>query len=345
MQKIDKHIEIVRPTDIKLSPMSLESCEAIFVMLSKHYTNVGITNVNNLADLRELVAKEPDLVFLGMKFVNSGIGGAKKVWLSEYLDDHAVAYTGSAQLAHEMERNKHQAKQRVLDAGLSTSPFFVVKQDNTQVYSNINLNFPLFVKPTDRGGGVGIDASSVVRNVEELNSKTQHISRSFDADSMVEEYLPGREFSVAILKDATTDELLAMPIELIAQPDKNGLRILSKQVKSSNTEQAVEVFDKELKTRVTDLALDVFNALGARDYGRIDIRLDSKGVPHFLEANLIPSLIAGYGSFPKACMLNEGIDYQQMILSIVRLGLLRTTDLVVQVASPNILDVILEPAV
>jgi len=66
--------------------------------------------------------------------------------------------------------------------------------------------------------------------------------------------------------------------------------------------------------------------LGARDYGRIDIRLDATGTPHFLEANLIPSLISGYGSFPKACVMNIGLEYEPMIMRIANLGLSRNID-------------------
>jgi D-alanine-D-alanine ligase len=105
-------------------------------------------------------------------------------------------------------------------------------------------------------------------------------------------------------------------------------------VKSSNTEQAIEVIDKNIKTKVTTLATEVFYALGARDYGRIDIRLDAHGTPHFLEANLIPSLISGYGSFPKACMLNIDLDYESMILSIARLGLAHNMDANEEIIEP-----------
>ena len=83
-----------------------------------------------------------------------------------------------------------------------------------------------------------------------------------------------------------------MPIELIAPQDKNGCRILTSKVKSSNIEKASLVYDDDVKSKVMTLALNVFLALGARDYGRIDIRLDSAGIPNFLEANLIPSLIS-----------------------------------------------------
>ena len=117
-----------------------------------------------------------------------------------------------------------------------------------------------------------------------------------------------------------------LPIELSAPVGKDKSSLLSVDVKTSNTEIVSKVLDLDLKVNLTELALDAFIAIGARDYGRIDLRLDDSGVPHFLEANLIPSLISGYGSFPKSCLLNLGLGYEQMILRVVKLGLVRAEE-------------------
>ncbi len=307
--------------------MSQESCDMIFAVLTKHFTRVGVTIVNELSDLDALVDGHPDLVFLGMEFIPVnpvlGLADPDKIWLSDYLDEHEILYTGSDSAAHELERTKPLAKQRVLDAGLKTAAYFVVGQDQALDINDVAQSFPLFVKPTNRGGGLGIDSSSVVHDFEQLCSKVKAISTQFRTDSLAEEYLPGREFSVAILQDKKSAKYMAMPIELIAPPDISGARLLSGKVKSSNTEQVLSVTDRNISAEVTSLAIDVFYALKARDYGRIDIRLDANGTPHFLEANLIPSLISGYGSFPKACVLNIGLEYEPMILRIANLGLAR----------------------
>jgi D-alanine-D-alanine ligase len=327
-----KYIEIVRSTDRELSYMSQKSCNAIFAVLAKHYTRVGITIVNNQADLESLVARRPDLVFLGMEFIpahpHASMNDPAKIWLSTYLDQHDVTHTGSGQMALELGRDKSLAKQCMVDAGLKTSSFRVIKQGQTLNGKDVSLAFPLFVKPTNRGGGIGIDGDSVVYTFEQLYAKVCSISRDLHAGSLIEEYLPGREFSVAILQDEHSTAYSVMPIELIAPPNKQGARILSQEVKSANVEQAVGVTDSVIKAKVTNLAIDAFHALGARDYGRIDIRLDNYGTPHFLEANLLPSLISGYGSFPKACMLNTGLEYERMILRIAQLGLARNIEII-----------------
>lgn len=347
MRKINKHIEIVRSSTTNLSSMSQQSHDAIHAVLTKHYAQVGTSIVNNRSDLEDLVARQPDLVFLGMKFVpeNQALGLADpgRIWITSYLDEHGLAYTGSGQEAHELELDKSFAKQRALDAGLDTSPFYVIKQNHQLVEGDVPLAFPLFVKPTNRGGGLGIGSDSVVHNFEQLSSKVLAIATSLRSDSLVEEYLPGREFSVAILKDEDSADFSVMPIELIAEADELGLRILSDQVKSSNTERAVWVTDTSVKSKVSTLAMDVFYALGARDYGRIDIRLDKDGTPQFLEANLLPSLISGYGSFPKACLINIGLHYEPMILNIVRLAMARNLILSEMAPEPTLASNLILP--
>ncbi len=331
MKKIQKHIEIVSSTISSLSSMSQKSRDAVLAVLTKHYAEVGITIVNNLSDLEALIALKPDLVFLGMKFIPLnpllGFQDPDKIWISQYLDEHGIAYTGSSQQAHELELNKPLAKLRVLDAGLQTSPFYVVKQNQPFTQGDIHLTYPLFTKPTDRGGGRGIDSASVAYNFEQLQSKVQSITAEIQSDSLIEEYLPGREISVAILKDEHSNEFLVMPIERIVPPDEYGVRMLSPQVKHADAGLSVAVTDTSVKAKVTSLAINAFHTLGARDYGRIDIRLDAFDRPHFLEANLIPSIIEGYGNFPKACVLNVKLDYEPMVLSIVRLGLARNLDI------------------
>lgn len=334
--KINKHIEIVRSSKMWLSSLSLESAIAIQNTLSKDYMKVTIVEIDDSDDLDALIIRKPDLVFLGVKFIpyqgTIYSQHSKKIWLSDYLDKYEIAYTGSDGRAHGLELDKTAAKQRVLDDGFNTSRYLIVKQDQELNYKQVVMSYPLFVKPSNRGGGLGVDSQSVVNDYEELITKINSISKKHHSDSLVEKYLTGREFSVAILKNQMTGQLQAMPIELITKEDDHGISILSAEVKSGNQEKVKEVIDQNIKKLVCDLALNVFTSLGARDYGRIDIRFDDEGVPHFLEANLIPSLISGYGSFPKACLLNLSMEYEDMILNIVELALSRTeqsTDFVI----------------
>jgi D-alanine-D-alanine ligase len=323
MKKINKHIAVVRSSDIWLSSLSQISCDGIVKLLKNFYEKVEVITVNNPLDLEKIVLAKPDLVFMGMKFVPSdhklGLNDPNKIWLSDYLDEHQISYTGSGQIAHELELNKHFAKQRVRDKGINTSNFFVRDQLGTFATDSL-LKFPLFIKPTNRGGGLGIDSDSLVNNYQQLEAKVLSIRLAHGSDSLVEEYLPGREFSVAILKDQTSKGYFTMPLELVAPKDAQGARILSQEIKAADQEDYLVITNQTIKKNVSELAMKVFKALGARDYGRIDIRLDGAGIPQFLEANLLPSLLDGYGNFPKACLLNLNLSYGDMILAITKLG-------------------------
>lgn len=348
MKKIDKHIEIVRSTRSTLNSMGQKSSDDIVAVLSKHYTKVGVSIVADLSDLKAVVATKPDLVFLGMKFIPTdqvlGLQDPNKVWVAEYLDNHNIAYTGSNQITHELEITKSLAKQKVTALGLKTSPFHVVKNNGSFSLDDICINFPLFVKPTSRGGGQGIDSDSVATCYEELDSKVRAIAAKFQSDSLIEEYLTGREFSVAILEDRRSVGFFVMPLELIAPLDNKGQRILSGQIKFADTERSMEVTDSIVRLEVCALAIDAFRALGARDYGRIDIRLDKNGIPHFLEANLMPSLKRSAGNyFPKACALNIGLEYEEMILELTELGLSRNQTVSMRQVLPDIESKQLEP--
>jgi D-alanine-D-alanine ligase len=327
MKKINMNIEIVSSNIYELSSMNKKSRISACSVLSKYYSNVRVTLIDNVSDLELLVQRNPDLVFLGMKFVpteqNTSTNNSV-IWISEYLEENNISYTGSGQAAHKLEFNKELAKDFVQKAGLKTADYTVIKQGRA-LTEEILLEYPLFVKPTDQGGGTGIDENSLVQNIDELNHKTASIFSELGPDSLVETYLPGREFSVAILKNENSAGYSLMPLELIAPINSAGARYLSEGVKKADTERFEKVTEHNIFSVITMLALDVFIAIGARDYGRIDIRLDNNDVPHFLEANLIPSLLKDYGNFPKACKLNMDLEYEDVILQIVVLALSRNS--------------------
>ena len=324
MIKIQKHIEIVRTNQPGRSSLSQASCDAIRHVLLQHYATVGMTLINSESDLAALVAKQPDLVFSGIKYINNTMDDNQvrhKIWVAEYLHAHGIAHTGSPQPAIKLELNKELAKQRIMQRGLRTADFTVLRQDES--YSELlrNAQYPLFIKPSTLGGGQGIADDSVIRDVLGLETKIIALRAAYDSDIIVESYLAGNEYSVSVLRDQLSDELLIMPVQMVTIANSRGDHVLTNTVKTNDEETAIPVTDLLIKQKVSRLARRVFEALGARDYGRIDIRLDDAGVPHFLEANLIPSLISGYGSFPKSCLINRGLSYDAMILSIVWLGL------------------------
>jgi len=326
-RKIDKHIEIVASSNPRLNAMVRGTQRNLLAVLSKQYTRVNVTIVDDMAGLERLAATKPDLVVLGMKVVllepAKGYDESSKVWLADYLERHDIAYTGSATDALSLEYDKPLAKQVVMDAGLQSSAYFISTM--RQPTFDHSLRYPLFVKPTNRGDSKGIDEMSVVNTQTELEHKISSIHTECSSDVLVEEYLSGREFSVAVIRQTDSGKLLAMPIEISTPADTNGNSFLSEAVKSADSEKALVVTDSTLRQTLSALAVNVFAALGARDYGRIDMRLDGSGNPHFIEANLMPGL-SDHGYLSRCFALNESISYEDMILSVVGLAFQRTQE-------------------
>lgn len=327
MTKINKHIEIVSSSDKYLSSMSSKARGVVKAVLEKYYTNVGITLVNDSEGLEQLIEKNPDLVFTGMKQVPIGKYSPENdeyVWVSGFLEDRGVTVTGSDPGALELELDKTKAKDVIKAANLTTSPYFIAKVGEYTDESQLPFGFPMFLKPHNRGAGTGIDDNSVVRSFDEFLQKMKSLAAESITDVLVERYLSGREFTVGVLWDANKDELMIMPIEQLPIKNERGDCVIGYEMKDAKAETAVGVIEEgEIKQAVISLAQGTFEAVGARDYGRIDIRLDENSVPHFLEVNLIPGMVTASGNFPKAFKINTGRSYDEMLLHIVHLALNR----------------------
>src|SRR5205814_7220056 len=123
--------------------------------------------------------------------------------------------------------------------------------------------------------GKGIDEDSVVRDFAGFKRKVAALDEEFGAVALVEQYLQGREFSVAFLGHGK--DLLAMPIELIANQNTRGDRMLGAGIKADDTEQVVAVEDVQTRRLISLLGKRIYRALGGHGYGRIDIRMDEAG--------------------------------------------------------------------
>jgi D-alanine-D-alanine ligase len=111
---------------------------------------------------------------------------------------------------------------------------------------------------------------------------------------------------------------LILPVEIIAVKNKNGHRILNHEEKN-DLEEVIAISDKKIHKELCSIALNSFRALNGKTMGRIDIKTSYKGVLHFIEANLMPELENGY--FSRSFLVNENIDYEQMILRIADAGI------------------------
>ena len=320
--KINKKIEIVIVPNLG-EPNSHQDNVGIILeekkiqkILSKRYKHVLITEVNSIEDLEQLIKRKPDLVFSGVKYF---CFDNKKIWLNDYLEIFAIPYIASSKAALDNESDKKRAKNIMLKNNIRTADFFITNPGEYIKESSIPIKFPLFIKPITGGDSRGIDKNSLVFNFEEFTAKVLDIKLKLNTSSLVETYLAGKEYSVGIFEDSIDGSLRAMPIEIIVKKNIDGYCILDFDVKKNDEEEVILVSDTKIFNKLSELAKNSFVALGGKSLGRIDIKMDHLGEPHFIEANLMPGLRKGY--FYRSCVLNLNMSYDDMIFSIANTGL------------------------
>ena len=320
--KINKTIEIVVvPNFGKVNShqdnvgIILEN-KKVLRILSKQYKNVLITEINSEEDLYQLVKRKPDLVFSGVKYF---LFNNQKIWLNDYLEMFEISYIASSKAALDNESDKNRAKKIMQKNNIRTADFFITNPGEYLKESSIPIKFPLFIKPITGGDSRGINKNSLVFNFEDFTAKVLDIKLKQNSPSLVETYLAGKEYSVGIFEDSTDGSLRAMPIEIIVKKNIDGHCILDFDVKKNDEEEVIVVTDTKIFDKLSQLAKNSFTALGGKSLGRIDIKMDHLGIPHFIEANLMPGLRKGY--FYRSCVLNLNMSYDEMILSIANTGL------------------------
>ena len=288
----------------------------ILKILSQRYSEVVITKIQHKKDLDRLLKRKPDLVFSGVKYFNFN---NDKVWLNDCLEAYGIRYIASSRAALDNESDKNKAKKLIVKANIKTADFFVATPDEHEHSSSIPIPFPLFIKPVKGGDSRGIDSNSVAYNFASFKKKVLEIKTKHNLSSLVETYLPGKEYSVGIFQDSIKGTLRAMPVQIIVKKNTNGHRILDFNVKKDDEEKVIAVTDTIIFKKISKLAKEAFKALGGKSLGRIDIKMNERGVPHFMEANLMPGLRKGY--FYRSCLLNLDMNYDDMILNIANTGL------------------------
>jgi D-alanine-D-alanine ligase len=251
----------------------------------------------------------------------------KEMNVSAYLDLLDLPYTGAGPHAHMLAQDKSIAKKMFAFHGIHT-PYFATSYRGRIDHAH-NIEFPLIVKPSSEDGSIGINQDAVVTSVKELMERVQYIQEEFDSPALIEEYIEGREIYAAILGSYEYAEALPLVEIDFSRLPKGTPRIASYDVKFEKDTEAykltksslAEDLDDETVARLTDTALGAYRAVKLRDYGRIDLRLSSKGEVFVIEANPNPWL-ASKQEFAMAAKAS-GRSYTQLIGEIIELAMNR----------------------
>jgi len=253
-----------------------------------------------------------DLVFN----IAEGLSGrCRESQVPAILEAYGQGYTFSDPLTCAATLDKAVAKRLIQAAGLPTPGFHVV--ETLDDIPRVSLAFPLFAKPLAEGTSKGITDRSVIDTPEQLNHACRRLLADHAQPVLVEEYLPGREFTAGIVGTGHAARVIGVMEIEIRQP--SGAAVYSYETKEQ-CEQLVKYSRLDacpLRDEVNDLALKAYRALECRDAARVDIRCDRSGRPCFIEVNPLPGLHPTHSDLPMIAT-QEGISYARLIESIIR---------------------------
>ncbi len=255
-----------------------------------------------------------------------GMGGAsREAYVPTFCEFWGIPYTGSDPLTMAICLDKARAKESLSHHGIPTPEFEVVDRPDRIGRS---LKLPAIVKPLHEGSSKGITQRSLCSSWDEVETEVDRVIRRYGEPAIVERFLAGREFTVALLGNDGDGQVLPI-VELDFSTLPSGARPLygfeSKWI-WDRPEDPLEIFrcparcTPQLQRRIEDVAMAAYRTLRCRDWARIDVRCDDDGVPHVLEVNPLPGVLpdpAANSCYPKAARA-AGLSFDEMILAVLR---------------------------
>lgn len=273
------------------------------------------------------------------------------------LDALRIPYTGSGVMTLCVALDKPMAKRVMMHHGLPTPLFQTFVTGDERL--NPKLKFPLFVKPSREGSGIGITAKSVCRNARELREQVRWCIETYRQPALVEAYIEGREFTLGMLgnlpwliapradgkpvepiaalksakpkqiKTQVPDTLRVLPpleVDLSpCPPEEAGLytAVIKSQLYDVPKYPCPAPISKRLWAQMEKLAAGAFAALECTDFARVDFRLrQDTGAPTILEINPLAGLQEGISDIVMAGEA-DGISFAALINGILDAALQR----------------------
>ncbi|MBU1308176.1 MAG: D-alanine--D-alanine ligase [Gammaproteobacteria bacterium] len=251
----------------------------------------------NLAELAELGAQQVFIVLHGRGGEDGSMQGA--------LQQLGLPYTGSGVLGSALAMDKIRCKWLFQAQNLPTAPFAVVHSSDTDFAGLLaSLGGKVMVKPANEGSSIGMSAASSAAELQQAISQ----ALQYDSEILVERWINGREFTIAILNDQV------LPVVEMRTP--RAFYDYEAKYQANSTEYLCPApLDAQLTAAMQDSALKAFNAVGASGWGRVDIMLDDSGQHYLLEVNTVPGMTEK--SLVPMAAKAAGLSFQQLVLAIL----------------------------
>lgn len=278
--------------------VSLKSGKAVLDALQS--AGVDAYGIDAGADLAtRLTAERPDRVFIALH----GRGGEDGS-LQGLLESLQLPYTGSGVMASALGMDKLRTKLIWQSLGLATPAYAVLRDQADCERIVASLGTPLIVKPIHEGSSIGM---AKVHSVLELEQAWQ-AARQYDDVALVEKWITGAEFTVAILDGR------ALPAIRLRTP--HTFYDYEAKYLTNDTQYICPCeLAPERETELGELCLEAFNAVGCRGWGRVDVMQDEAGKFYLLEVNTVPGM-TDHSLVPMAAVA-AGMSFTQLVLAIL----------------------------
>jgi D-alanine-D-alanine ligase len=272
-----------------------------------------------------LRTERPQIVFN----ITEGLYGvSREAQVPAMLEMLQIPYTGSDPLTLAICLDKSRAKEILAYYSIPT-PRFAVVTDPTQL-GQLKLDLPCMVKPLHEGSSKGIFDASLVQSTADLERQVGTIISEYHEPALMEEFLPGREFTVAMLGNGEGFTVLPI-VEIKFDSLPKGVNpIYSYEAKWiwDRSDDPLDIFEcpakitPDLRSEIEAICRKAVTVLRCRDWCRIDVRLDAAGRPHIIELNPLPGILPNpedNSCFPKAARA-AGLSYQQLIQGVLAIA-------------------------
>lgn len=294
------------------------TCKAVSAALSELGHEIQVIEAGPRL-LMEIENAWPDAVFN----IATGYHTKKQqANVAAMLELSGVPFTGSSSRTHMIGLLKHIAKMNFAAHGILTPEFRTFNSGQELAGDSLisEMPFPVIVKPAAEGSSVGISSESVTQDPVKVRQLVTRLLSALEPPVLVEEFVSGREFTVALVG---YPEPAVLPVEEIIFGEE-AMYTYGVKVRDKVTAVCPAEISQELNQAIEDTARKAFHAIGCRDIARVDIRVSQDGRPFVLEINTLPGLMPNYSEVPRIAE-KAAISYRELIASILQGALKRRT--------------------
>jgi len=275
------------------------------------YKVIHIGNVNNL--FKMLPNLKVDIVFN----LCEGLGSRnREAQVPIILEMFGIPYVGSDGLTMSLTLDKIMAK-KIFIAEKIPTPRYIEIDSLDDLVNLDHMDFPMIVKLRHEGTSKGLSNKSIVRSRKELKAQVKDLFSKYGRQPLLaEELISGMEFTVPLIGNDPVEALPSVQVSINNTVDLGEAIYTFDLVYDPGVVYLCpSKIDKALEDKMMDLALRTYKAVGCRDFGRVDFRVDRNNNPYVLEINPLPSLSPedAFNLSPNAA----GYDYNKAISKII----------------------------